>query len=190
MNSQGKKQKTHFSHYAFSLFFENYPHSVIEVNPDGFILNANPASSKIFKTEPAELKKHSLFDYFLAEEKEKINSFLQKQSGDIKAKLKINNQLVIPIEITSNKINNPELKTMLVHFNIPDQGEKIDYGYVEKYSLKGKTVLPEVENQIIKLRTLNENLQHELNCLRTELIQKKKSEKKMLIKSITYKRTL
>jgi diguanylate cyclase (GGDEF)-like protein/PAS domain S-box-containing protein len=179
MKNQEKRQKTHFSKYTFSLFFENYPHTVIEVSPDGSIFNANPASSKIFKTEPIELKKHSLFDYFVPEEKEKIINYLKKQSGNIKAKLKLQKQFITPIELTFNRINNPELKTLLIHLKILEQEKTINYKDAEKLFLHEKDILPAAESQITELKALNKNLQNELNYLRKELIQTKKSEKKL-----------
>jgi diguanylate cyclase (GGDEF)-like protein/PAS domain S-box-containing protein len=179
MKNQEKRQKTHFSKYTFSLFFENYPHMVIEVSPDGSILNTNPASSKIFKTEPAELKKHSLFDYFLSEEKEKIIACLQKESGNIKAKLKLQDQFIIPVEMISNRISNPELKTLLIHVK-PSEGQKKPvYENVADLSPEGEAIYNESKNQIDELKALNKNLQNELNCLRKELIQTKKTEKKL-----------
>jgi diguanylate cyclase (GGDEF)-like protein/PAS domain S-box-containing protein len=179
MKSQEKRPKTHFSKYTFSLFFENYPHTVIEVSPDGSILNANPASSKIFKTEPAELKKHSLFDYFVPAEKEKIISYLRKKSGNIKANIKLKNLSIVLVEMIFNRISNPELKTLLIHIKPIEEQERSSYEDVTNFSQEGKAIFNEEKNQIDELKSLNKNLQNELNCLRQELVQTKKSEKKL-----------
>jgi diguanylate cyclase (GGDEF)-like protein/PAS domain S-box-containing protein len=178
MKSQEKKQKTHFSKYIFSLFFEKYPHAVIEVTIDGKILNANPASNHIFQIKHTELKNHLLFDYLMPEEKEKIISYLQKESGSIKVYIKLKNLSMVPVEMTSNRINNPELKTLLIHIK-PSEGQKKPvYENVVDLSTEGKAIYKESKNQIDELKALNENLQNELNCLRRELIQTKKIEKK------------
>jgi diguanylate cyclase (GGDEF)-like protein/PAS domain S-box-containing protein len=179
MKSQEKRQKTHFSKYTFSLFFESDPHPVIEVSQDGSILNANSASNYLFQTEYTKLKNHSLFDYLMPEDKEIIVRYLQKESGSIKVYIKLKNLSMVPVEMTSNRINNPELKTLLIHLK-PSEGQKIPtYKNVTNISPDGKIIFNEAKNQIDELKALNKNLQNELNCLREELIQTKKSEKKL-----------
>jgi diguanylate cyclase (GGDEF)-like protein/PAS domain S-box-containing protein len=178
MKSQERKQETHFAKYTFSLFFENYPHTVIELNPDGLILNANPASAHIFQKESVDLRNHSLFDYFVPEEKERIINNIQKDSGDIKANVQLQNRAIVPVEMTFNRINNPELKTLLIHLKIPDQKKITTTENIVKPSLKGENISQGAKSQIIELKTLNRNLQDELNCLREELVQTKKIEKK------------
>lgn len=178
MKSPEKKQKTHFSKYTFTLFFEKYPHAVIEVSPDGSILNANPVSIGIFQQESADLKNHSLFDYLIPEEKERIISNLEKDSGYIKTNVQLRNQTTVPVEMTFNRINNPELKTLLIHIKIADKNRSTVYGGFEMAWLEGKNILQEKETHINELESLNKNLQKELNYLKEELVQTKKIEKK------------
>ncbi len=176
MKSQEKK---HFSDYTFSVFFENYPHAVIEVAPDGCILNANPASIQIFQMEPLELTKHSLLEYIIPEEKEEIVSYLQKEAGSIKTGIVIGKRIPLQIEMTFNRINNPELKTLLVHFKLINTKETTNDENAQNIPTGENGASHKPEHRIVELKALNKRLQKELKLQKEMLAQTIKREEKL-----------
>jgi len=178
MENKEKLQKTHFSDYAFSLFFENYPHAIIEVNPDGEILNANPASTQIFQRSHTELKNNSLFNFIKPEKKDEFSAYLQKEAGNINTNLKLRNQF-IPVDITFNRIDNPELNTLLIHLKTIHKNKYSACLYTVNQSSEKKAIPGEAKSKIVELKNLNRNLQNELKFLNEELIQTKKDLKKL-----------
>ena len=177
MKSQDKNKEDHFSDYTFSVFFDNYPYPIIEVSPESHILNANPACIQTFKTTLQELKNHKLLQYLPCEEGQKIIKYLQKEAGSIKTSVRIGNQLPVPVEMTVNKINNPELKTLLVHFKLtPDKGRARYKGNHEISPEKESAT--ESKGRIAELENLTQRLQNELQLQKEITIQIKKREEK------------
>ncbi len=177
MKGQSKNQKDHFSDYTFSVFFDNYPYPIIEVSPESHILNANPACIQTFKTTLQELKNHTLTQYIICEEKERIINYLQKETGSIKTSIKIGNQTPIPAEMTVNRINNPELKTLLIHFKLISDKGGSKHRDNHKASPK-KERIAGLQSQIAEREAMIQKLQNKLKLQKENHKEIRKSEEK------------
>jgi len=170
MKSEGKNQEDYFSDYTFSMFFHNYPYPVAEINHEGNILKANPVFLGLLKIGIDDLEKKNIFNFIHDKDKDIISKYLQKESVSFKTSVKVGKQLPIPIELIINKINNPELNTLLIQFNfIADEKELINNSENKKNIKKGK-----VTNLINGIKVLEKQNQELINEIRE---QKEKSKK-------------
>lgn len=180
MKGKDKNKEDHFSNYTFSVFFDNYAYPIVEINHDGQILNANPASIQLFQAQPEELKNHTLLQYFPSEEKARIVQHLKKETGSIKTQIQIGNQSPFPLEMTVNRINNPELKTLLIHFkHTADQdvsGPMVHKAH-QNFS-SGKNELTELQQRIKELESMNQKLEDEIKIQIEKKQEIKRSEQK------------
>jgi len=148
----------------FSLFFEHCPYTIIEVNSEGRMLNANPAAAQIFRVPFRELVDKSFLQYLSPKEAKKFIKYLQKETGSIKTGILLEDQSLVPVEITAHRFNDPSLKTLLLLLKpISDKkGIKQEKQKVNRSISAKREKKTELKQQLAELEKLNQTLQKEL----------------------------